>query len=205
MSQESENTSEMEPKKASSKISFEELNRETMIAKEEKKLKNQERFNAAYIEALNTIVNNYDEKLKEAASNGRTQAILYEFEWTPDRSKEFDNHGVKITFQGNVKLLDILIKGGKIFKNMLDDFFNEFEESKPYHCGFYKKFNEDTKITKWYIFVNWDVARRESRRASFATEENGSFQNNRMRYGDRNQGNGREKYHSRSSSFKEAL
>lgn len=201
MSQEAVVESDMESKKASSKISFEELNRETMIAKEEKKLKNQERFNKAYIEARDIIVQNYMSKLKDAATNGKTQAILYEFEWTPDRSKEFDNNGVKITFQGNVKLLDILIKGGKFFKNMLDDFFNEDEELKPYHCGFYKKFNEETNVTKWFIFVNWDVERREARTSSYSSDNRPQYQNNRRNYGEKGNGN----YNSRTTGFKEAL
>jgi hypothetical protein len=201
MSQESTVEEKMESKKVSSKISFEELNRETMIAKEERKLKNQERFTAAYTEARDTIVQNYIEKLKDAASNGKTQAILYEFEWTPDRTKEFDNNGIKITFKGGVKLLDILIKGGKIFKNMLDEFFNEGEEIKPYHCGFYKKFNEETNITKWYIFVNWDIERREARNNIHSSETRQPYNNGRKNYDNRSNSN----YHSRSNGLKEAL
>lgn len=145
----------------SNKISFEELNRETMIAREEKKMKAQERYNIAYAEARDKITEGNVEKLKDASSQGKSQAILYEFEWVPEKTKEFDENGIQTVFHGNVRLLDILTKGWKIFKNMLEEYFNAGEEEKPYHCGYFKKFDEDKNITKWYIFVSWDTSRKE--------------------------------------------
>ena len=128
---------------SSKKISFEELNRETMIAREERKMKAQERYNIAYAEARDKIIEGNVEKLKEASSQGKSQAILYEFEWVAEKTKEFDENGIQTVFHGNVRLLDILTKGWKIFKNMLEEYFNADEEEKPYHCGYFKKFDEN--------------------------------------------------------------
>jgi len=169
------------------KISFEELNRETMIAREEKKIKSQERFNIAYAEARDIIVKNYTDKLKEAASQGRTQATLYEFEWIQEKDSNHDGNGIQTVFHGGVRLLDILTKGWKIFKNMLEEYFNEGEELKPYHCGYYKKFDESRNMTKWFIFINWDTNKKEYK----YDEHRSSHKNTGRGYGGRGNYNGR--------------
>ena len=175
------------------KISFEELNRETMIAREEKKIKYQERFNIAYAEARDAVLKDYSEKLKDAASEGRTQATLYEFEWVQEKDSNHDENGVQTVFHGGVRLLDILTKGWKIFKNMLEEYFNEDEETKPYHCGYFKKFDESKNTTKWFIFVNWDTAKKEYKydEHRLSNKNSGRGYGGRGNYGGRGGGNGR--------------
>lgn len=147
------------------KISFEQLKRESMIAREQMKLKSQERFNIAYAEARDAVLKNivrlHDPENLSEKEKKDMQIILYEFEWVQEKDSNHDGNGVQTVFHGGVRLLDILTKGWKIFKNMLEESCEEGEETKSCHFGYYQKFDESRNMTKWFIFINWNPDKKE--------------------------------------------
>ena len=121
---------------------------------EERRQKNIVRFNNAYNEAANEILNGGDEKVKSVEA-GAEQAILYTFHFMKDANAKVDSNGKKIVFGENVRLLDILTKGRGRFLSILNNHFNKDGETK-YHCGFYKKNRTDgSGLSDWNIFVSW--------------------------------------------------
>ena len=121
---------------------------------EERHQKNIVRYNNAYNEAANEILNGGDEKVN-SVEVGTEQAILYTFHFMKDGNAKVDSNGKKIIFGENVRLLDILTKGRSRFLSILNNHFNRDGETK-YHCGFYKKNRTDgSGLSDWIIFVSW--------------------------------------------------
>ena len=73
---------------------------------------------------------------------------------------------------------------------MLEEYFNENEEKKPYYCAYSKKFDPSKNTTKWFIFVKWDTTKKE-----YKYDEQRLFQKNSGRgYGGRGNYGGRCNY-----------
>jgi len=150
MASESSSTAADEPK-----LSFESL---VSMTNEAKKIKNEsydEKLNIAYEEAKNEIVKGSFDKMKKDASEGYDKSILYSFEWVQDPKATTDKNGNKTVFSGNIRLLDMLYKGRPKFMKILNDHFNKGYDSPKFHCGFFKRTNDKTKLDNWFIFVSW--------------------------------------------------
>lgn len=135
---------------------FEELTTATNKIREEKINKNIERFKIAREDAKNHITEGCYEKMMNSANKGFNKTDIYSFLWESDPKAIVDSKGNKIIFEGNVRLLDILIKGKDEFINDLNNFFNKDGETK-YHCGFYKKNTTIPNESIWNIYVSWAV------------------------------------------------
>jgi len=137
----------------------------TIDANEKKETINIERFKNARIEAIeyitrlndDTIPNfvNFSSKMNNAAQIGHHETSIYEFKWTDDKSADKDSDGNKIKFGDNVRLLDIITKGGKEFFDSLDKFFNKDGEIDIIHSRYKKYVDKATNIVKYHICVSW--------------------------------------------------
>jgi hypothetical protein len=146
----------------------------TIDANEKKKIINIERFKNARIEAIEYITRlkddnnpdfiNFDVKMTNAAKIGHTETSIYTFQWTDDKSADKDSDENKIKFGDNVRLLDIITKGGKEFFDSLDNFFNK-NGSNTFHSRYKKYVDKVTNIVKYHICVSWsnpDIKKYES-------------------------------------------
>lgn len=144
------------------KLSFESLVSMTNEAKKNKNDSYAEKLNIAYEEAKNEIVKGSFEKMKNDASKGYDKSILYSFEWVEDSKATTDRNGNKTVFTGNIRLLDMLYKGRPEFIKLMNDHFNKGYDSPRFHCGFFKRTNDETKLDSWFIFVSWAPYREPS-------------------------------------------
>lgn len=141
---------------------FEELINATNKTREDKASKNIERFKIAREDAIKHITEGCYDKMVNSANKGFNKTDIYSFQWVEDPKCTVDSKGNKIVFEGNVRLLDMLIKGREEFINDLNIFFNKDGKSK-YHCGFYKKNIRTTNESMWNIYVSWEVKETQSR------------------------------------------
>jgi hypothetical protein len=44
----------------------------------------------------------------------------------------------------------------------MNDHFNKGYDSPRFHCGFFKRTNDETKLDSWFIFVSWAPYREPS-------------------------------------------
>ena len=144
------------------KLSFESLVSMTNEAKKTKNDSYAEKLNIAYEEAKNEIVKGSFEKMKNDASKGYDKSILYSFEWVEDSKAITDKKGNKTVFTGNIRLLDMLYKGRPEFMKLMNDHFNKGYDSPKFHCGFFKRKNDETNLDNWYIFVSWAPYREQA-------------------------------------------
>jgi hypothetical protein len=144
------------------KLSFESLVSMTNEAKKSKNDSYAEKLNIAYEEAKNEIVKGSFEKMKNDASKGYDKSILYSFGWVEDPKAIIDENGNRIVFRGNIRILDMLYKGRPEFMKLLNEHFNKGYDSPRFHCGFFKRTNDETKLDNWFIFVSWAPYREQS-------------------------------------------
>jgi len=136
-------------------FSFETLVSKTIEAKKTKIDSYTEKLNNAYLEARNEIVKGCREKMERDASKGYDKSILYSFEWVDDPKATTDKNGNKTIFTGNIRLLDMLYKGRPEFMKLMNDYFNRGQETPKFHCGFFRKTDDETNLVNWSIFVSW--------------------------------------------------
>ena len=134
--------------------SFEDLHNATIKAREEKKTSHLERINSGRADAIQYITNGCFEKMAESAKKGYDKTDIYSFKWTENPESSIDSNGNQIKFKGNVRLLDLMIKGKQEFIKELNEFFNKDGNAK-YHCGYYRKKNDENDSESWNIFVSW--------------------------------------------------
>ena len=129
-------------------FTFEELRNITSKVRENKKNEYIEKIKIGSQDAIKHITQNCYEKMIEASKKGHDKAYLYSFQWTNEKDSVCDKNGIKTLFEGNIRLLDLLMKDKVNFINDLNKFFNKDCENK-YHCGFFKSKEE------WIIYVSW--------------------------------------------------
>ena len=135
-------------------IDIDELNKITEKAREEKRKNFLERIEKGRTDAIKHITEGCIDKMKDSAIKGFDRTNLYSFQWVQERDDKVDANGNKVIFEGNVRLLDLITKGKEEFLNDLNIFFNKDGNDK-YHCGIFKKKNNETNLDTWYIFVSW--------------------------------------------------
>lgn len=131
-------------------LTFEELTNITSKVREDKKGKYVEKFKLAREDAIKHITEGCYTKMADSAKKGFDKSFLYSFQWVDDKDARVDKNGTKTMFEGDIRLLDLMIKGREDFIKDLNYFFNKGEEK--YHCGFFKS-NKDGEI--WHIYVSW--------------------------------------------------
>ena len=134
--------------------SYDELKNITSQVREEKRQKHLERIKIGKDDAINHITQGCFDKMTNAANNGLDKTDIYSFTWVKDPNDLHDENGNKTIFEGRVRLLDLITKSGPDFIDSLNKFFNKDGETK-YHCGFYKKKDDNSGIYSWCIFVSW--------------------------------------------------
>jgi hypothetical protein len=136
--------------------SYDELKNITLQVREEKRQKHLERIKIGRDEAIKHITEGCFDKMTNAANNGLDKTDIYSFTWVKDPNETHDENGNKTIFEGHVRLLDLITKSNRDFISSLNNFFNKEGETK-YHCGFYKKKDNETGIYSWNIFVSWSL------------------------------------------------
>jgi hypothetical protein len=149
------------------KPTYEELNNIASQAREERKQKHYERIRTGRDDAIKHITEGAYSKMTEAAANGFHKVDIYSFCWVKDPAATCDENGNKTVFEGNVRLLDLITKSKRDFISSLNSHFNKDEVDK-YHCGIYKKKNDDSGLYSWNIFVSW--APRKEHNSNFSSE-----------------------------------
>jgi len=151
------------------KPTYEELNNIASQAREERKQKHLERIRTGRDDAIKHITEGAYSKMTEAAANGLHKVDIYSFQWVKDPEATCDENGNKTVFEGNVRLLDLITKSKRDFIVSLQSHFNKDDVDK-YHCGVYKKKNDDSALYSWNIFVSW--APRKEQNSKFSSQNN---------------------------------
>ncbi len=146
-------------------FNFEELITLTNESKANKNRLFTERLTRARNDAVLHITENAYDKMKESAKNGFSRATLYSFSWAKDPNSRVDENGVKIMFDGDIRLLDLINKDHNDFFNVLNAHFNK--DTDKFHCGVSKNGNI------WNIYVSWETEEKrvESRKSNAKSKD----------------------------------
>ncbi len=140
----------------------------TADEKREHRMKNIQRYRAAYEEAIAEITKNADIKITDAVFENKDTAVLYTFHYMKEKDAQYDSNGKKIIFGDNIHLLDMVTKGRDYFFRELEKKFNKRGSERRTYCGVFKDINPNgDNINRWNIFVSW-----RSQERKFNTKKN---------------------------------
>jgi len=126
----------------SKKFNSEEMRKKTLQVRQNQEIN----FETAYQNAFDKVIEEAEEKIKDAMDNGKFRAYLYIWHYLPDKSDR------RFTFN-NIRMLDIITKG-----DLMSRLRDYFDSDQPH--GLYvdwHKFQHQKKQSKtqYGIYVSW--------------------------------------------------